>query len=153
MRALLLAVLLAAPAAAPEGPGAFERLKKLEGNWHTRDGQTLGLRLVGGGEAVMETLGLGADRALATVAVYRLDGQELVAAVDGEVHAHLRFVPTTSDGLRFEATGEGAKVGLVSVSLTVRDAETLRRVAVTRAQGKDTARSTDYTREYLDTLK
>jgi hypothetical protein len=156
MRALLLLLLLAAPAAAPEGAPAFERLKKLEGNWHAKDGQTLAVRLINGGEAVLETVGLGADRGLASVALYRLEGGELLATHDGEAHAVLRFLPTTAETLRFEARAEPGKpapAGLASVTLTVRDAETLRRVTVLRVQGKEVARAVDYTREYLDTLK
>jgi hypothetical protein len=152
---LLLGVLVGTAAGASEGTAAFERLKKLEGNWRAKDGQTVSLRLVGSGVAVLEQVGAGADRALASVVVYRLEGAELVAAQDGEGHSRLRLVPGAgnADALRFEARLEAGQGGLVSVTLGTRDAGTLRRVVVTRAQGKDTTRVTEYTREYLDTLK
>jgi hypothetical protein len=153
MPALLLGLLLAGPLAALDGTAAFERLKKLEGNWRSKDGQTVSLRAIGAGDAVLETVGLGSEKSLSAVAVYRLEGSELVVLHDGEGHAALRFLPTSADALRFEIRPDPARVGLVSVTLSVKDVDTLRRTVVTRAQGKDTARSTDYTREYLDTLK
>ena len=151
MGALLAGLLLLVPAAAPDGAAAFERLKKLEGNWRSRDGQTVSLRLIGSGHAVLETVGLASDRGLSSVSVFRLEGPDLVLVHDGEDgHAVLKFLLTTPDTLRFEAP---ARAGPVAVTLTLRDAETLRRTVVTRAGGKDLSRGTDYTREYLDTLK
>jgi len=150
MSALLAGLLLLLPAAAPDGAAAFERLKKLEGNWRAKEGQTVSLRVIGAGQAVLETDAVNADKGLASVGVYRLEGSDLVLSQDGEGHAVLKFLLTTPDTLRFEAPG---RAGVVAVTFTLRDADTLRRTVVTRAAGKDTAHSVDYTREYLDTLK
>ncbi len=151
MGALLAGLAVWVSAAAPDGAAAFERLKKLEGNWRSKDGQTVSLRLLGTGQAVLETVGLASDRGLTSVGVYRLEGQELVLVHDGEDgHAAMKFLLSSPETLRFEVQ---ARAGPVAVTLTLRDADTLRRTVVTREKGKDTARSTDYTREYLDTLK
>jgi hypothetical protein len=137
--ALIAALLVANPAPADKAPdaaaAAFERLKKLEGNWRSKDGQVLALRVVQG-QAVVEQLTQAGK--LVSVTVYRVEGAELLATVDAEAHAALKLTNATAQALKFE--GHGA-----SVTLATPTADLLKRELK--------ASAVEFTREYVDTLK
>jgi len=147
--ALALAVSLGGTPAAP-GKTAFEQLKKLEGNWQTggKDAKAyLSFRVVAGGTAVLETV-TGADRTTITeMATYHLDGAELVmTAFSAEGAVRLKGTSASPRAVHFEAGKKGR-----AVALLVKDNGNLTR-EVAPGGGKPKA-STDFKREYVDTLK
>jgi hypothetical protein len=133
--ALVVAVLAANPTPGEKAAPAFERVKKLEGNWRAADGSVLSLRVVQGA-AVVEQLTQGGR--LVSVTVYRLEGVELVATIDASAHAVYRLAATSPTSLRFEAPGAW-------LVLATRDAESLKRETRGGAM--------EFTREYVETLK
>lgn len=148
MTALLLSLLIAAtpaPASPVDAKATFERLKKLEGAWKSKDAQFLTLRVVANGAALIETVTVGPEKTLMSVTVYRLDGAELVATYDGDAHLVFKLAPGTSAGqLTFTD-----KAGSAALTLSTKDADSLEREV--GMQGKKSAGK--FTREYVDTLK
>lgn len=168
MTALLaaLAVSLAAPPAVPpvDGAPAYEKLKKLEGNWKAgkdKDARFLSLRVVAGGAAVLETV-FAADRTtVLSASIYALDGGELFVTHYGAGGAQPKLKAKALDGgtLRFELVSVGnvkdakSATHAAALSLVMKDGDTLTQEWLQRAAGRDTKVSIDYTREYVDTLK
>ena len=143
MRHLILILLAAAPLT--PGPAAFERLKRLEGAWHSKDARYLTLRVVAGGAAVVETHTSGPGKQLDSVIVYRLENGELVAMYDGGAHATLKLASATERELRFVDKGSGS-------SLLVSSASTDALEEQVSLHGANEA-TVVFLREYVDTLK
>jgi hypothetical protein len=141
--ALVTALLFANPTPAdkpatdkgPDAAAAFERLKKLEGNWRSKDGQVLALRVVQG-QAVVEQLTQAGK--LVSVTVYRLEGGELLATVDADSHGALKLTTATAQALKFDGHAAG-------LTLTTPNADLLKRELK--------AGAVEFSREYVDTLK
>lgn len=152
MTALLVVALLAAPPVASPGAVAFERLKKLEGNWRSAEGRVFSVRILAGGQAVVGSL-TGPAQALLSVTVFRLEGGELIAVHDGSARGVLRLSSSSERLLKLEARPEGAKASLVALALGFKEAERLNLSLTTRAGPKDVEEATDFKREYLETLK
>jgi hypothetical protein len=152
MTALLVVALLAAPPVAAPGAAAFERVKKLEGNWKSKDGSTLSVRVTASGTAVVGSL-TGGDHALVSVTVFRVEAGELQAAFDGRGHGALRHQSATEQVVRLEARPDGAKAPVMTLSLAIKDAENFTWSVTTRTGPKDEEESIDFTREYVETLK
>jgi sarcosine oxidase gamma subunit len=137
--ALVVALLAANPTPgerATPAAAAFERVKKLEGNWRSADGSVLSVRVVQGGATVVEQLTQGGR--LVSVTIYRLEGAELLATIDAAAHAVHRLAATSPTSLRFEAPGAW-------LVLATRDAESLKR--------ETRGGAVEFTREYVETLK
>lgn len=165
MTALFVVVLLAAPpvTAVPvmdrpvmdrgvAGAEVFERMKKLEGNWKSKEGHTLSVRVTASGRAVVTSL-MAVDRSLESVTVFRLEGGELQGAFDGASHGVLRLQGASELLVKLEARPDGAKSPVVALSLAIPDADNLVWSVTTRAGPKDEEASTDFAREYVETLK
>jgi hypothetical protein len=152
MTALLVVALLAAPPVASPGAVAFERLKKLEGNWRSAEGRVLSVRVLSGGLAVVGSL-TGPAQALLSVTVFHLEGGELVGVHNGAARGLLRLSASSERLLKLEARPEGAKATLVALGLAFKEAERLTLSITTRVGAKDVEESTDFKREYLETLK
>jgi hypothetical protein len=141
MLLISLALLAASPAPSSSvdaGP-AFERLKKLEGNWKSKD-LWVSFRVITGGAAVVETVTAGADKSLVSVTVFRVEAGELVATVDADTHQALKATSASGSAMHFEGKG-------VALTLGMKDADNLHRESSTKAA------KADFTREYVDTLK
>ncbi len=141
---LLLSLALLAASPAPASPSvdagpAFERLKKLEGNWKSKD-LWVSFRVITGGAALVETVTAGADKSLVSVTVFRVESGELVATVDADTHQALKATTVSGSGMHFEGKG-------VALTFGMKDADNLHRESSTRAA------KGDFTREYVDTLK
>jgi hypothetical protein len=148
---LLLSALLAAAPSKPatgEGPAAFERLKKLSGAWRAKDSQTLTLRLVAGGSAVLETRSAGPEQTLGAVTVYRLEGGELVAVRDGARHSELRLASASGEQLVFVD-----KAGGTTLTLSTASSDSLQVALVFRSDAGEAGGGGTFVREYVDTLK
>lgn len=145
MLLLTIALLAASPAPAPSSPvdaaTAFERLKKLEGNWKSKE-LAVTFRIIAGGAAVVETVTAtaGADKSLVSVSVFRVEAGELVATVDADTHQVLKASSASTSAMHFEVKG-------ASLTLSMKDADNLHRESSTRGS------KADFTREYVDTLK
>jgi len=117
---VVAAVMIVVPAAASfaaesagDAKAAFERLKKLNGDWQghvgTADGPEVNVtyRVTGAGSVVMETLDPGKPHEM--VSMYHLDGKELVMThyCAGGNQPHLRLNPAASSAteLTFDLTG------------------------------------------------
>jgi hypothetical protein len=148
---LLVLALLAAPPVAPTGVVVFDRLKKLEGNWKSKDGQSLSVRVTASGRAVVGSL-TGADHALVSVTVFHLEGTELVAAFDGALHGALRLSSATERLAKLEARSDPSSP-LLWLSLVTKDADSLTFAVTTRNGANDVEEATALTREYVETLK
>jgi hypothetical protein len=143
MTLLALVLLTATPVPVVDAYAVFDRFKKLEGNWKSKDGLELSFRVISGGSAVVETLTSGPDKVLVSVTVFRIEGADLVATVDAETHQVLKAASALLGVIRFDL----AKAGTV-LAYATKDPDALRR----ETAGK-TSKATDFTREYVDTLK
>lgn len=156
--ALVVALTLAAPPAAPSADGnvGYEKLKKLEGSWKTeaKDGpaQYVTLRFIGAGISMLET-STGADRATVNAAaVYTFEGTRLVVMhYGGGGTSRLELVPSSDPNvLRFEGASRDSRVA--GLTLLLKDNK-LRQEWTTRESGREVKKALQLQREYLDTLK
>ena len=128
--AVLLALLLAPPTAAPSAPSAerpgLKSLKALAGDWELVDpaGQTTDLRaryeVVAGGSAVVETLFAGLP--VETVTVYHLEEAQVSATHLGGRGALARLAPAASgerDTVRFENPAPDPRPGALLETRTL----------------------------------